>query len=84
MDKIELKNTSIEKKLIENFVIENIDEKHDEISGNISLDKFSLRNYQNFLDEFILNNMSLFFPEERSVNRIKSSINSLKKKIFLQ
>ena len=50
MDKIELKNTSIEKKLI-NFVIENIDEKHDEISGNISLDKFSLRIIKIFLDE---------------------------------
>ena len=33
IDKIELKNTSIEKKLIENVVIENIDETHDEISG---------------------------------------------------
>ena len=73
-DKIELKNTSIEKKLIENVVIENIDETHDEISGNVSLDKFSLRNYQYFLDEFISNNMSPFFPEERSVNRIKEAL----------
>ena len=35
---------------------------------------FLYRNYQYFLDEFISNNMSPFFPEERSVNRIKEAL----------
>ena len=73
-DKINLKNNVVDTNLLTKKVIEDHDSnlKFDEKELKLKLEKLS--DFQKFFDYFVRDNLSPFFPDERSVKRVNFSI----------
>lgn len=73
-DKINLKNNFVDTNLLTQKVIEDHDSnlKFDEKELKLKVEKLS--DFQKIFDYFIRDNLSPFFPEERSVKRVNFSI----------
>ncbi len=73
--KIKLKNQNVKKEFILEFQSENIDDLNETDNfKKIELNTNNNKDLQKLFDEFIIKNLSPFFPEERSIARAKEAI----------
>jgi len=73
--KIETKGQKLELTLISDFQSEGVDTlAKDEIKGKTTIDAENEVDLQKLFDYFVRNNLSPFYPEDRSIGRVKEAI----------
>lgn len=73
--KIKVTNQQVKISLISDLEAESIDKlPQQKLKSQIKLDYTNLEDLQKLFDFFVLNNLSPFYPEDRSVGRIKETI----------
>ena len=75
-DKINTEAQTVERNIINNYKVDNVDEKaHGNIiEGDVKIDVGNKMDLQYFFNYFISKNLSPYYPETRSVERIRTSI----------
>jgi type III restriction enzyme len=73
--KIKLENQTVNRGLITDAIIENVDDKNlGSIEASFSVQVENDEDLQRIFDSYIQNNLSPFHPEERSIGRLKDAI----------
>ena len=70
-NKIQIKNQRITGELITDYKSTNIDNLKEANSETVNINLDNLKDVQRIFDKFIIDNLHPFYPQERSVNRLK-------------
>ena len=74
-DKVNIDDQKVSLSLISDWQAESIDTlAHEQIKSNFKVDDASDETIQKMFDMFVVNNLSPFYPEDRSVGRVKETI----------
>ena len=74
-EKITIKNQNVQHNFITDYVAESVDSLNDlQVVGNQTATVQNVQDLQNLFDFFVRKNLEPFYPEERSIGRLKESL----------